>query len=773
MRRNLKKITVSMAILMLIASVLPVLAYDVPGTTHPANAMWIEPATITNPGPINYRFNVTVFINVDTTLAAWQFDMWYNKNHLACTGAWFSAEDEGVKKSELFVKSGTPNIPTGPIYSSDVAPNTDSVLMAEVFLPGTPTPPLPGPTHCPSSLAYVEFKVVAVPTKGELFESELDITTSTDNYFQDPEEVYYRDIGINADYTYTWSAPEKPWFALDPSTTTFTIYDDAVSTSFDVDVIIDNYYAGWGMTNATFCLLFDDSLNIESTAVVWDPDDDWTSESPSVAPGEINGTVTGFTGTQDGGAPVRVCTITFHVHTQGPSPPINKDTYNETKLEFCDDTEIWDHEYTIDDPAKDGWVRVHPLLTLPLPYLAVIAESHDVVLGPEPSVGKEFTVKIDLCNLHFAWYLVGVDFKMTYCPDLMEVVDVEEGPYLPQFEQTGAPQPTIFTAFDEGTYITAMDLILPNATGGYPDPVAGAEPPENGTIAIITFRATAQDVDCDPETLTCDFDLYDAMMVDKGGNYVPFDHHINGTYTMLGSYEVGRRIDLYTQYPDPYGGQGQGMPSDMFWPQKEVILYAEVTYNCWPVQQKLVTFNVFDNEGHIWTKLQGVTDKDGVATASFRLPWPCDDPESLLGLWKVTADVDVACEVIVDELEFHYDYLVNIIEVTTDKYYYEHCDWVDINVILTSHAQQEYTVAIRVTIHDDLNVPIATTVVVFDIGGAQFCTAKQYEKDFRLHIDKFAYVGGATIHAVPVFMWMGKWTAAGPEGTASIYILPN
>jgi len=213
-------------------------------------------------------------------------------------------------------------------------------------------------------------------------------------------------------------------------------------------------------------------------------------------------------------------------------------------------------------------------------------------------------------------------------------------------------------------------------------------------------------------------------------------------------------------------------PSDMFWPQKEVILCANVTFNCWPVQQKLVTFTVWDNQDNMWTTLQAVTDEDGVACVSFRLPWPCDDPESLLGVWRVVAEVDVACESIYDELEFHYDWLVNIVEVTTDKYYYEHCEWVDISITFTSHAQQQYLVAMRVTIHDELNVPVAFGVVMLNVTGAEFCTAEEYLVELSLHIDKFVFVGTATIHAVPLFWYVDGWTAAGPEDTTTIYVLP-
>jgi hypothetical protein len=300
----------------------------------------------------------------------------------------------------------------------------------------------------------------------------------------------------------------------------------------------------------------------------------------------------------------------------------------------------------------------------------------------------------------------------------------------------------------------------------------GGATPQNGTIAKITFEVIKQDTGCTPITYTSTFNLYDITMVDKDGGYVPYDSPKNGTYAINGSYEVGRLIDVYTQYPAPYGGQGIGANSDMFWPQKEVCVTAYVTYNCWPLQNKLVTFTLLDNQGGVWSQLVDPTDTDGYAHACFRMPWPCDDPESLFGVWSITADVDIACIVVNDTVRFHYDYLVNILKVTTDKYYYLHCETVHITVNFTSHAQQNYTVAIWVTIHDNLNYPIGATSLTFTVGGAVYCTAKQYLKPFDIHVDKFAAAGEAIVYASPRLLWNGSWVAAGPMASKTIYILP-
>jgi len=768
MKGKLGKISSPLIILMLLLSALPVFAWDVPEVTHPPKAMWIEPSTIsfeTATTDVGYRFNLTVFLNADTKVAAWQFYMIYNKHHLNATGCWYSGT--GAAKSQLFEKAGATNVMVPPSFGSYNATH-DYVLFAESWMMG----PYPDATHCPASLAYVEFEVVNAPGLGETFESIIDITTSEDNYYQDETGAYYRNIGINAYYTYTWTAPPAPHMAVVPAVFLFDQYTDWVGTTFDVGLYIEELSAAWGLSNASFTLIYDNTLITPITVVfdpIWDVNASYT---------DGDGSLEFYVETSAPPSDPLVATVTFEIIYQGDYPDVDI-----SPLDFVDVALFYPTGEIPTAPPENGTVTIVGLMIFPLPWLEVVP--NEVTLGPFPAVGEEFTVNITIKNLHFAWYLVGLDFRLYYDPDLLEVVSCEEGPYLKQFNQTPTEPYTIFKCFtketNDGTYIAAMDLILPNATGHYPAPVAGAEPPEDGTIAVITFKALKQDISCDPETYTCNLTLSHIMMIDKEGGYIPYDAPVNGTYTIIGSFQVGRQIDVYTQYPAPYGGQGFNMSSDMFWPQKEVVLYANVTYNCWPVQQKLVTFTIYDNQDNIWAVLRNLTDKDGVACVRFRMPWPCEDPESLFGVWKVRADVDIACELITDEVWFHYDYLVKNIKVTTDKSSYEHCEDVKVTVTFQSYREQDMNVSIWVIIHDELNVPVAIELLEFTIGGGwsgsiyaeEFCTPDDYEELFSLHIPKFAYAGVATVHAIPFMLWQDNWYPAGPEGTKEILIMPS
>jgi hypothetical protein len=208
----------------------------------------------------------------------------------------------------------------------------------------------------------------------------------------------------------------------------------------------------------------------------------------------------------------------------------------------------------------------------------------------------------------------------------------------------------------------------------------------------------------------------------------------------------GAWIDVYTQYPPPYGGQGPHNPSDMFWPQKEVLLCANVTYNFWPEQQKDVAFEIKDPHMNVWGVWYGRTNEDGVACVSVRLPWPCDDPEYYFGVWHVYATVDVACIVVNDTLDFHYDYLVRIFEVTADKEAYKHCEYINLEICYGTHAMQYYNITFTMTATDETGVPFGFDYLMQTIGGAVFCQYAMGCLNLTVHIPKFARAGLAVIY---------------------------
>jgi hypothetical protein len=132
----------------------------------------------------------------------------------------------------------------------------------------------------------------------------------------------------------------------------------------------------------------------------------------------------------------------------------------------------------------------------------------------------------------------------------------------------------------------------------------------------------------------------------------------------------GRNIDLFTQ-KQPYSGKGPNQPSDSFQPQEEVILYALVTYNEAPIQNKLVAFQIDgpsppEVNDPIRIILSSATNESGIASVSFRIPTPINGSEGIvIGEWFAIATVDIAGVVVNDTLTFRVDYGVRIISVAT------------------------------------------------------------------------------------------------------------
>jgi hypothetical protein len=226
---------------------------------------------------------------------------------------------------------------------------------------------------------------------------------------------------------------------------------------------------------------------------------------------------------------------------------------------------------------------------------------------------------------------------------------------------------------------------------------------------------------------------------------VPIPHAVSSAKFTSYYKPLGRAIDVFTQYPDPFGGQGPGANSSMYWPQKEVILYANVTYNLWPEQQKDVAFQIIDPHGNTYALLCNRTNADGIAMVRFRLPWMCDDPTYYFGLWEVIASVDVACEHINDTLHFKYDYKVHIWKVTTDKTDYDHYEDVVVTIEYGSNAQIEYPMVFAVTGLDETGVPWDIDYAHVIVGGAQWCTYNNGTTTVHLTIPKWARAGVGTI----------------------------
>jgi len=869
MNRQIVKALVFILTALMAISMVPIVSI----AQHPSVSMWLDPSSVelnTAEHSIGYKFWITVWLNATGyEVGSWQFYMIYNKNYLNITQ--YTLTGTGGTISQFFENSGSSTFYPG----ASLGAHNDThnyILMGESWLSG------PFGTGC-GTLATLEFEVIAVPPKGGEITSLIDISTgfaAGDTLVQDPTMANILQAAYDCTYAFTWVQPPEPYLGVSPVSQEFGMFDNVTGWPVDVSIYIMGLDAAWYLVNASFTFSYDPALvsvtadNITLNTADWD-----VAAQFSIS----NGNITFYVETsKDLYGDVKVADITFTIIYQGDYPEVSV-----CELKFYD-IHLFDHAIEIPTKAPlEGEIRIVGFIALPMPHLEV--SPSEVVMGPEPSLGKEFSVDVVMKGLYEAWHLVGYNFRLKYDDTLLEVVDVQEGSFLADTTSWGyvllkditlpAAAPPLYmsnitlilrvNASMPGTYDfeivapTGIRVLINGAptttfsisalpapysenvtiefrnyntypiTGDYKiicspttygvtlfnvtDPAnpielewirnvaappytwffSGVEPdgiygphvavggmvatdtgewyifPEGeGVLATITFKVLKQPKT--GENLSCALDLFDIILIDKDGKDIPYEPPVNGTYTILGYELPGRQIDVYTQYPEPYGGQGPNNPSDMFTPQQEVKLYAKVTYNWWGMENKLVAFEVLDNQNNTFTRLSALTDSNGIAEVSFRMPSYNPD---LFGVWTVIATVDIAEETINDTLQFHFDTLVEIVDISPDKLICSHGDTITITVTLESHAMQPRDVVVAILITDELGFTVAFGTAQLTVSDAEFCTPNEYEVSVTLTIPHEAVAGMATIH-VNCF---DKDPAEGgialcPESTYEIFIQP-
>lgn len=217
-------------------------------------------------------------------------------------------------------------------------------------------------------------------------------------------------------------------------------------------------------------------------------------------------------------------------------------------------------------------------------------------------------------------------------------------------------------------------------------------------------------------------------------------------YTHL---ESSASLDVYTQKPNPYSGKGLNMPSDAFGPQEEVILYAYVSYNCDPLQNKLVVFEVKNPDREPIIYRTATTNAEGIATSSFRISWGAADAESLFGEWTIYGSVEIAETIVNDTCTFKFGWLIEITQVETVDAYgnaktsFTKGEHIHFNMSIKNIAFTSKIATFTLVVYDECDVPIAQ--VILHDSSLSSGTTEIFIID--LQIPKWTYVGVGTVYA--------------------------
>jgi hypothetical protein len=326
--------------------------------------------------------------------------------------------------------------------------------------------------------------------------------------------------------------------------------------------------------------------------------------------------------------------------------------------------------------------------------------------------GDNFTVSV-MINTTVYWDVAGFDINFTYNATQIQLQNCVVGGFLAQ--NGGSP----FGWFYNNTPGSVEGIWTRTVDG------PGLEGSGIDSLFTMTFMVimNVSSAPLPPSALTIGpYDL--ASWAHPERWYPPWNSFItavditsyspseltNGTYTVP-YIPLGAAIDLYDQYPDPYGGQGANQHSDSFAPQAQVCLYAKVTYAGDRVTNKLVIFEVDNALGQKVTILQNYTNSTGIASVCFRIPMTDMTPgvwdPAIFGWWNITATVEVDQLQFNDTMAYQVGWQAQVTSVAAiNAPYHKYTDLMDFTATVQTIHEQPFWVLVSVDSYDVQGYPL-------------------------------------------------------------------
>jgi hypothetical protein len=179
---------------------------------------------------------------------------------------------------------------------------------------------------------------------------------------------------------------------------------------------------------------------------------------------------------------------------------------------------------TGDNTLTDGTVS---LKTLPENIPRVDVDKPIVTVTP---ANGTFTVHVWVKNLTVSWDLMGWEFRLWYNTTILDVINVEEGPFLQGFGTTYFPTPKYGpVAFDYAPRDSTFEkegCILAGCTL-----ISGTTPNGDGIIATITFNSTGTGTSA--VILDHSWSPYCAKLINTDASYIPVIPEFPATVIMF------------------------------------------------------------------------------------------------------------------------------------------------------------------------------------------------------------------------------------------------
>lgn len=375
------------------------------------------------------------------------------------------------------------------------------------------------------------------------------------------------------------------------------------------------------------------------------------------------------------------------------------------------------------------------------------------------ALNEEFDITVQIKGCDSFWDVAGFDITLTYNPALLEVVSVTEGNFLKQHGELTYGWMDASVPGKVWVVLVKLENTIPSA---------GTD-----SLFIVRFKAIYESTVYPPDS--CPLVIYDPHLASwphpersvepwGGRPYaveLPYGDPVIGFTSKDGLYVsplklLGPNIDVFTQYPDPYGGQGPDQHSDMFAPQEDVILCAWVSYNNDGVQNKWVAFEIFDALGNSIYYAGQFSNATGYACIRFRIPMPCDplggDPPEIFGIWNAVVTVSLDEVTVSDTIHWRVDWRLRILSVeAVGDPFAKYTDNMVFKVTYESYSEQGEHVLIMVTPVDEQAYPIGYAYEWVDVQATRnpdsTTTPDTGEITVTIPIPKFTRIGVCTVYA--------------------------
>jgi len=174
---------------------------------------------------------------------------------------------------------------------------------------------------------------------------------------------------------------------------------------------------------------------------------------------------------------------------------------------------------------------------------------------------------------------------------------------------------------------------------------------------------------------------------------------------------TGWKIDAFTA-KNPLSGLGENESCDAFSPEENIQIYAKLTYNDFPISQRLISFQLIgppnekENITHVYT---GLTNDSGLASTPAL-------SETTFGEWTALVSTQVTSEILInDSLTFNFGWIVNFTSIKTINALFEEQTqftkgtMIGVEIGLCNIALTEKNVALSISILDSLGFYVNST----------------------------------------------------------------